>query len=153
MVEFTVQHTCGHESTHKHNGPETDQRRRLEWLRRRPCQACWRVKQANAAAVQRDESGLPELVGAADEIDWAEVIRAKAITRNRDLYARVTRKPKNPAENTLHQAIVEAANDAMRELESQTEAAWWIEHRFDVIDHLRKATVAAVEPLMDGGKE
>jgi len=153
MAKFTVQHTCGHEITHRHRGPEAEQQRRREWLRSRPCQACWRTEQADAATVQRDDLGLPTLEGSTDEIDWAEVIRAKAIARNRELYSRVTRKPKDPAENTMHEAILEAANKAMRELEAQAQASWWIEHRFEVIDHLRRATVAAVEPLMDSRED
>ncbi len=152
MAEYTVKHSCGHEVKHRYDGPEAERRQRQEWLRSKPCQVCHQAEQAGNAETQRNELNLPQLVGDGEDVRWAEIVRAKAITHNRDFYARVTRKPDVPSQEVLHQAIVRAADEAMRELESQTEALWWIENRFDVIDHLRRATIAAVEPLMDGGK-
>ncbi len=152
MAEYTVQHSCGHEVKHRYDGPETERRQREQWLRSKPCQICHHAEQIDTAAKQRDELNLPQLVGEEADIRWAEVVRAKAITHNRKFYARVTRKPDVASQEVLHEAIVQAADDAMRELSSQTAASWWIDHRFDVIEHVRKATIAAVEPLMNGGE-
>jgi len=151
MAEYTVQHSCGHEVKHRYDGPEAERQRRQKWLRSKPCQVCWQSNQAGEAAAQGKDLNLPELEGVDEDIRWAEVVRAKAITHNRDFYSRVTRKPDNTDENKLHQAIVRAADSALQELEEQSQALWWIENRFEVIDHLRRATIAAVEPLMDNG--
>ncbi len=149
MAEYTVQHSCGHEVKHRYDGPEAERRQRQAWLRSKPCQICWQAERAGAAAEQREDLGLPDLEGSEEDVRWAEVVRAKAITHNRDFYSKVTRKTDVASQDKLHRAIVAAADEAMRELETQVEAAWWIEHRFDVIDHLRQATIAAVEPIME----
>lgn len=149
MTEFTVKHTCGHEVKHRTGGSESERRQRQDWLRSKPCQLCWHEEQAGEASTQREALHLPELEGSEEDVRWAEVVRAKAVTHNRDFYSRITHKRKDSGEDELHQAIVSAADKAMRMLESQVQALWWIENRFEVIDHLRRATIAAVKPLMD----
>jgi hypothetical protein len=149
MAEFTVTHACGHEVKHRFEGTDAERRKREDWLQSMPCQACWHAEQADVAASKRDALNLPALEGEDSEVQWAETLRIKAVEHNRTFYARVTRKPDNPDEEELHRAIVDAADRAMHELETETSAQWWIDRRFDVIDYVRQATIAAITPLME----
>jgi hypothetical protein len=150
MMKFKVTHACGHEVTHAFAGPEDAQRQREEWLRKRPCQVCWRNEQAGAALAQSQEWNLPPLEGSEEDKAWAQVIRAKAVAHNRDYHRRlVGSKGLSGQDEPLRQAIVAAADDALKEIEDQTSAAWWIEHRFDALNFIRQKTASAISPMME----
>jgi hypothetical protein len=150
MTKFKITHACGHEVTHAYAGPEGARQQREEWLRKRPCQVCWRDEQAGAALAQSQEWGLPPLEGSVENVAWAQVIRAKAIFHNRDYHKRlVGSKGLEKQDEQLRHAIVAAADDALREIEGQVSAAWWIEHRFDSLNYIREKTALAIAPIMD----
>lgn len=154
MEQFIVKHSCGHEVTHAYAGPKEARRRREAWLAERPCQLCWRAEQTRAAASQSREWDLPPLEGSPDEKSWAEVVRTKAIAHNRDYHKRlVTSKGLDKQDETLRRAIVAAADEALREIEGQKSAAWWIEHRFDVLNHIKQKTASAIAPIVDSESE
>lgn len=154
MAKFTVLHACGHEGTHAHSGSEQDRKLREEWLTRQPCQTCWREKQSGAAATQSQDWALPALEGNEDEKGWAEVIRMKAIGFNRDYHKKLTGSPDlGQQDDTLRLAIISAADAALRELEEQRDAAWWVAHRFDSLTHIRTRVAEAITPLMESKPE
>jgi hypothetical protein len=154
MTKITVQHVCGHEGIHAVSGSEQDQKLREEWLRRQPCQTCWREKQTGSASAQSQEWNLPPLEGSDEEKSWAEVIRMKAIAHNRDYHKKLTGNPElGKEEETMRTAILRAADDALRELESQQSAAWWIAHRFDSLAAIRTRVVEAIAPIVDSQEQ
>ncbi|NUM52355.1 MAG: hypothetical protein HUU46_01805 [Candidatus Hydrogenedentes bacterium] len=126
---------------------------REEWLRKRPCQACWRNEQAGAAMAQSEQMNLPALEGSEADKEWAQVIRAKAIAHNREYHQRlVNSKGLDTQDAELRLAIVSAADAALGEIEAQVSAAWWIEHRFDALNYIREKTAAAIAPIMGAGE-
>lgn len=153
-ITFSVKHSCGHESTHAHAGSEQELKQRQAWLQRQPCQTCWRQTESNSAAAQSEEWKLPPLEGAVEDIPWAEVIRTKAITHNKAYHKKLTgSKGLDGEDETLRSALITAADDALRELESQRSAAWWIEHRFEALTYIKPRVVAAITPIMNARNE
>jgi hypothetical protein len=149
MATFTVKHACGHTATHAFNGRPEEQRQRQNWLAKRPCQSCFQTQRAERAESVREEMDLPPLTGAESDVKWAEVIRIKAVKHNQAFYDKVTKKKSDaPRDVELNEAIVAAADETMQALRDETDASWWIENRFDVLNHLRKATIAAIEPIL-----
>jgi len=147
MPKETIKHICGHVVAHEL--PEGDAKR-ADWLRSQPCQECFRTRQAEEAAEKVKEWGLPSLVGSDENRSWADVIRVKAIAHNRDFHRKATRARDGDSEpDPVKEALVDAADMALQELEWQTDAAWWVENRFDVLNYVRKATVAAIDPLLN----
>lgn len=150
MATFTVKHACGHEATHAHSGREAEGKQREAWLARQPCQACWRAREGQAASEQNQEFSLPPLDGSQEDISWAEVIRAKALAHSRSVEKEVTGDPRFDAgDHEMKQAIEEAAGEALQRLCAEREAAWWIENRFNVLDHVKVAIVAAISPILE----
>jgi hypothetical protein len=146
MTEFIVTHTCGHEVRHRYAGPEHQRARREAWLRAKPCQQCWHAQQNQAAAAHSEDLGLPPLQGDAHDVSWAEVIRAKAMKDNIEFHQRVNRAPTgDPQQDELASAVRAATDRALDRLKTEDSAEWWIEHRFDVIAHVRRAAIDAVE--------
>lgn len=154
MSTFTVQHTCGHESKHAYTGPEGALQQRKEWLQGRPCQACWRAQESTLAADQSQELNLPELEGSEQDKPWAAVIRLKVVEHNRDYVKKLVGSKKVAAEEeTMRTAIITSANEALRELESQRDAGWWIANRFDALTFVKAKVVKAVTPILDARSE
>lgn len=153
MTKFKVIHLCGHEVTHAFAGPEASRRQREEWLGKRPCQICWRNEQAGAAMAQSQEWNLPPLEGNEEDKAWAQVIRAKAIAHNREYHLKLASSKRLGQDEELRAAILSAAGAALREVESRTEAKWWIEHRFDALNFIREKTAAAIAPILNAGDD
>lgn len=152
MAILRITHSCGHEAPHAFTGGEAERRKREQWLRERPCQQCWREEQARAASVRLAEWNLPPLEGTEEDKAWAEVIRLKAIAHSRDYRDRVTDPRKfRPGEELMKETVQAAADRALRELEGQTRADWWIANRFEVLTYMKREIVEAVTPLFGGG--
>lgn len=150
METIKIKHTCGHEVEHRFSAAHPGAKDRIAWLKDQPCQLCWKEKQTRAARESSAASGLPELEGAEDELSWAETIRDKAIRHNRAFYDKLTgsKKVKNKEDETI-QEVVASATEAMERLESEPNAAWWIDNRLNVVNYVRKAATAAVERMHD----
>ena len=150
MTKFTVKHSCGHEATHGFTGTPQELRQRKEWLGRRPCQVCWRAQESLSAAAQGQELNLPALDGTEQDKAWAEVIRLKVIAHNRDYYKRRVEGEKiGQQDEKMRATIVAAADEALRELESQRDATWWLENRFDALTFVKSRVVVAITPLLN----
>lgn len=150
MHTFTVRHSCGHEAPHAIDGTEERLRQRERWLQDRPCPTCWRAERSCAAAAQTEAWNLPALEGSEEEKAWAEVIRAKCLTHSRDFRDRVADPARYPeGDEAIREAAVAAANEALKELEGQSRAAWWIENRFESLNHLKRRIAAAIAPILE----
>ena len=149
MMKFTVKHTCGHVVTHIHSGPEEDLKRRKATLAERPCQTCSREARTSKSAAQRKAWNLPALEGTPEDLEWAEVIRMKAVADNRDYHQRLVGSAKlDKEEAALRELIVSSANAALSDLQEQRSASWWIEHRFDALQYVRRRVADAITPHM-----
>lgn len=154
MSRFKVIHACGHEVAHAYAGPEGGLQKREEWLRKRPCQECWRSEQAGLAQAQSRDWNLPPLEGTEENKAWAEVIRIKAIAQNHEYHKRLTSSKgleKQPM--ALREAIVSAADAALDEVRGKADAAWWIEHRFDALNFIRQKTADTIAPLLESNQD
>lgn len=150
MIKVGIQHACGHEATHGLSGSEAQRKQREEWLRRQPCQVCWRAIQSATANAQAEEWNLVPLEGSDEEKAWADVVRMKAMGHNMDFHGRVTESRKFGAnEEAMKRAVVTAADEAMAYLKNQRSAAWWIENRFDVLTFVKRQVIAAVTPILN----
>lgn len=145
---ITVLHACGHEGKHAVSGGEPERRQREDWLRRQPCQACWRATQRQDAAAHAATLGLPPLVGSVEDIAWAEVLRAKAIAQNKAYHDQLLAEDPFAEVPALRDAVVGAARTAMDTLVAECHAKWWIENRFEVMDHVKQS---AAQALRDAG--
>lgn len=135
---LNILHTCGH--TAEHDVAPGAQREAL--LKSIPCPQCNRAVR-EAARAKRNE-GLPPLEGDPEDIRWAESIRARAIERNASYHDALLAE--NPFEDApaLHAVVVAAAEVALHELFTQTEAAWWMEHQYAVLEFVKTAVVDAI---------
>lgn len=149
MVKVTIQHPCGHAAPHGLQGTEQERSTRAAWLARQPCPACWRAKQLNQATAQREALSLPPLEGTPEEIAWAEVIRAKVVEQNRAYHRNLVAENSFQDDPELDALVKQTAVAALHELESEVSAAWWLEHRFDKLSHVKYRIVAAIAPVLN----
>lgn len=152
-MKITIQHVCGHASPHGLGGREEDRRLRAAWLARQPCPDCWRAAQLARATGQRDAQHLPALTGSAEDIAWAEVIRAKAVEHNRAYHHRLVADDFFRHDKELHPVVMATADAALQELEQETRAAWWLEHRFDSLEYVMQRIRDAIAPIVDARSE
>ncbi len=141
---ITVLHTCGHEGKHAVSGGDAERRQREDWLRRQPCQACWRAAQQRAATAQGTALGLPPLDGTPEDIAWAEVLRAKAIAHNKAYHDQLLAEDPFADDPPVHDAVVGAAQAALKALQGECHAKWWIENRFETLHFVKQQAAAAL---------
>ncbi len=154
LTKFTVMHSCGHEAAHGFSGSELELSQRKEWLQRRPCQACWRAQESGSAEVKNQQMNLPSLDGTEQDKAWAEVIRLKAVTHNRDYHQRLINGQRLAQEDEAVKSTIQvAAQEALRDLESQSNAAWWIENRFEALTFVKSRVLAAISPMVNRKQE
>ncbi len=153
MLKIMVTHTCGHMAPHGVNGSEQERRTREDWLKRQPCPDCWRSGQLAHATAQRDALSLRALEGSPEEIAWAEVIRAKVIEHNRDYHRKLMEEDSFRDDPELAPLVKQTADAALRELEDEVRAAWWLEHRFDKLSHVKYRIVGAIAPILNARPE
>lgn len=84
MAKYTIDHSCGHEQTHDLIGRHKDRDRKIAWLETTLCADCYRAKierereeQAQKAAQDAQEVGLPDLTGTEKQIRWALQLRSE----------------------------------------------------------------------------
>ena len=148
-MKFSVTHTCGHLVTHAFVGSPEERARREAWLQQRPCQVCWQAEQAQTAAAHRDTWEWPALDGTEADVAWAEVLRAKAIAHNREFQERLIEKQSRiQDDDAMKVTILAAVEDAMRELEAQCDASWWIKNRFDALSFVKRRIAEAIAPIL-----
>jgi hypothetical protein len=153
MRKITIEHPCGHSAPHGLSGTEQERQTRAAWLARQPCPTCWRAAQLNQATARRDALSLPPLEGSPEEIAWAEVIRAKVIEHNRDYHRQLLAEDSFRDDPELDTLVKQTASEALRELESEPRAAWWLEHRFDKLSHVKYRIVAAIAPILNARED
>lgn len=139
-MKYQITHTCGHDEQVELFGKGTERTRKITWMESQDCRAC-RNDAANVAATKANEqAGLPSLMGSEKQVSWAETIRATQL-------AMIARELSNVAEAMVRQGKTEAQIAADRapidamvaKVQTQTSAAWWIDHRSDSLQTLLKA--------------
>ncbi len=149
MQKCTIQHSCGHSAPHGLSGSEQERRIRTTWLARQLCPVCWRAAQLNQAAGRRDALSLPPLEGTPEDMAWAEVIRAKAMEHNRAYHETLIAEDFFRNDLELRPVVLHAADAALQELERETRASWWLEHRFACLNHVMERISAAIAPILE----
>ncbi len=78
----------------------------------------------------------------------------KVVTHNREYHDRVTREENfNDGEADLQAAVRSAADEALAGLQNETRAAWWIQNRFDAMNHLKRHILAAITPILEARRQ
>lgn len=140
MAKYEITYVCGHTSTKQLYGPCKDRESYIEWAKNNAlCYDCykiekdkWREKENQKAAQANSEAGLPDLQGSPKQIAWAEAIRREVLespgnTIRNDIADLINQAPAN--KRPAMQYTYDAMQEAQHFLESQTSAAWWIDHR------------------------
>lgn len=146
----SILHTCGHEVLHALPARAEERRQREAWLRGRPCPACWRGAERADAEKLRESWSLPALEGGDDERAWADVIRMKVIAHNREYHDRVVQEQNFSADEAdLSEGVRAAADAALRRLQNESDAAWWIANRFEAMNFVKQEILTAITPLLE----
>jgi hypothetical protein len=141
MAKYKIEMSCGHTETHNIVGPMKSRDWKRQRIAERMCKECYRAAverenaRENAAAAEwAEENELPQLRGSEKQVDWAESIRRemlKELAEVKDQFEKlVTQDPGTEPE------LVDRARIGFEKIENETSAAWWIEHRNDVVRHL-----------------
>ena len=143
MAKYNINYACGHDAVEQIYGKHKDRESYIQWAEgSKLCPECWAKKQAeeraaeNAKAAAANQSAsLPALIGSPKQIAWAETIRAKALAASGNQIRHDAEEllAKSPADKQpMMRAVLEAMRSAKSELEQQTSAKWWIEHRMEI---------------------
>lgn len=149
MLKVSVTHACGHSAPHGLGGTAQERAQRQAWLAKQVCPECWRAGQLQRATAQSAALQLPPLEGSPEEIAWAEVIRAKLVAHNREYHQKLMEEDSFRDDTELEPLVKQTANEALRELENETRAAWWVEHRFDKLSHVKYRIVEKIAPILN----
>jgi len=113
-MEQRIIHACGHEQGHYLTGFDSQQERKVKWLKTTTCRDCFvaekRAEEAAAAALSSaaiSHLDLPPLAGTDRQISWASTIRTKRLAALA-----------NPDSDANCYACLQV-----------TDAKWWIDHR------------------------
>jgi hypothetical protein len=163
MAKYDINYACGHDGEEQLYGKGADRESYIQWAEQHKlCPECWAVKKAqdrydeNAKAAAANQSaGLPTLAGSPKQIAWAETIRAKALAASgnqirSDADACIAKAPAD--KHPLLRAVLDAMRAARAELEAQTSAKWWIDHRIEIYPlemYVREAGVKAQRQMQE----
>lgn len=144
MASYTVQHSCGHSEEHKLYGKHSERERKIAWLQSTDCHQCYAAAQqqqreqaADNARQQAESQGLPQLQGSDKQIAWALTIRERMLEDIADTRTLILGNVgKGPQE------ISDRALQVLDEMELQTSAAWWIDHRYDTAQMVVRAALS-----------
>lgn len=145
MANYTVRHNCGHDEAINLVGKHADRERKIGWMEKQDCRACWQAAQAKTAQVHAGQVGLPDLTGSERQVAWALTLRGSWYNtvqdRNGDRYLRSIGQSflGNLAAHKLTQELVKqvcptpAAYKGMHDatvadLLKETAAKFWIEN-------------------------
>ncbi|KQM52144.1 hypothetical protein ASE69_20230 [Sphingomonas sp. Leaf208] len=85
-MEQRIIHACGHEQVHYLTGFDSQQERKVKWLKTTSCRDCFvaekRAEEAAAAALSNaaiSHLDLPPLTGTDRQVSWASTIRTKRL--------------------------------------------------------------------------
>ena len=132
MTKHTITRACGHEDEVEIDGPKRGREKRLKRERRFTCRACYFEKQRAEAEVAAEAHDLPALTGTPRQVAWAMTLRHKAIDEMERYLGELRGERKRLGVFANKRALFEAGIDrAVQRLIGQTEAAWWIDRRFD----------------------
>ena len=128
-MEQRIIHACGHEQGHYLTGFDSQQERKVKWLKTTSCRDCFvaekRAEEAAAAALSNaaiSHLDLPPLTGTDRQVSWASTIRTKRLA-----------------------ALMSSNSDAECYACLQvTDAKWWIDRRdLTDVDLMAAATKAS----------
>ncbi len=148
MAKYTINHTCGHESTQNFAGGNPRLRQwKIEQAEAQICWECQKAEQAENAKENAEAFGLPALVGSDKQVAWAMTIRQNVlIIADQVISEYVT---KLDGQDAAKVAPVKALLKKVYEgFANETAAKFWIDNRNDLwqmrIDTaVREALVAA----------
>lgn len=121
MAKYTITYACGHTAEIQLYGKYDERERKIAYYKTIDCPEC----QANNIANKAASKGYAELLGSDKQVRWANAIRDAKINEVNEFASKVNR----------NQDILERVID---DLQAETSAAWWIEHRDSTVENLIK---------------
>ena len=136
MAKYQVTYRCGHTDTVGLFGSAKQRENKLTWLETSLCTECWKAQQAADAANKARAMELPELTGTEKQVNWAQSIRIKLLDDVEFFLSELERCNKSAVKSGKGtQEQLDAINEKIAKVEGmikqQSEAKWWIDHRFD----------------------
>jgi len=143
MAKYTIHHACGHTTTQQIYGKVAGRERKIEWWQSVDCPECYRQgrkavlakereqERSAAAAWLADHPELPALSGSEKQIAWANVIRASILAEAEKLVAGL-----HIQADQLEPWMLILVDKWHAELQEQSSATWWIEHRHQTGDQV-----------------
>lgn len=142
MAQYTVTHSCGHQSSVSLFGPGAEREREIARMESNQCMEC----RLAAAKVERD--GLCQLTGSDKQIVWATEIRALVLpgiwetvkALEAKIEAAIAAGTSTPDKIELARKHVADGVHGVRNISS---ASWWIDQRTNsALSILKAASVA-----------
>lgn len=138
MAWYEVKYACGHTGRVQLYGKTDSREWRLRQMEKEDCPECWKKHREEAdrkAAEKNAADGLPSLTGTEKQVLWAEKIRhdifegiEKAIKDSEEEFEQ-EQAAGTVDENDRSSKAIEAAKKAYFEMQQESSARWWIDHR------------------------
>ncbi|WP_290455283.1 hypothetical protein [Faecalibaculum rodentium] len=147
MAWYEVKYACGHTGQVQLYGKTDSREWRLHQMEHEDCPECCKKAREEAdrkAAEENAADGLPALTGTEKQVLWAEKIRHdildgidKAIKDSEEEFKQ-EQAAGTVDENDRSPEAIEAAKKAYFEMQQESSARWWIDHRS--LNHFEELT-------------
>lgn len=132
-MQYQVTRKCGHEETVDLRGKMDKREWRLANVEPdKLCSECWATQQAAEAEVAAEnaaENGLPELEGSEKQINWAETIRADAIEQIDKCLDEFENKCEKKFGDEITAESMSIYRGICDRIATNADAGWWIDNR------------------------
>jgi hypothetical protein len=157
MAKYDVIYNCGHAGRVDLIGKVKERERKIKWMESSGiCPECWEAEkkrqheaEAQKAAAEADELGLPDLEGTEKQIAWALTLRKEWISKIEKNIAMAEKKIENGVVDAEKGKKVLAGirEEMENRLIAETSARYWIDNRDqDINRFLDHATQKALAP-------
>lgn len=130
MAKYDITRKCGHVEVVQIAGPVNGRENKAQFEATKICKDCYlakmeaeRLQEAQKALEQGQY--LPALTGSEKQITWALTIRQGVLSRQSEIADMI--EAKTPEANKAR--AYEILSQAVKNLENQTAASWWIDNR------------------------
>ncbi len=132
MAKQTIVRACGHSEVVKMRGSEERLDLKLRRERARTCRPCYIESQRAQAEAVAEGEGLPALTGTPKQTAWALTLRHEALSDAEAHLDHLRDSGQLKGRVAKDTEFFEAQKERVLEpLKAQSDAAWWIDRRYD----------------------
>lgn len=121
MAKYTITYKCGHTAEMQLYGKYVDRDKKIAYYKTIDCPDC----RAKTIATEAAKKGYATLIGTEKQVRWANDIRGEKMSDAKKIAEKVNRNK-------------EIFDGAIKKMEEETSASWWISHRDDTIKEILK---------------